>query len=191
MYFRIQAWSYWSHKKLRLKVIIVKGREGEWALVPAVPDNLFSLLHSNWSQECWWDQRLLIVYALSAAGWVFVSFYFIFILMGVRKAPCMQHACLPWHMLSILPLSLVPLTSAQSWNRCLLLLPSAPFLFRPYPCLPWPFLVTKIWSRVKPWLDAAHCMLMDENKNPLCSSDHVCMDKHLPSNSCPIAGSLS
>lgn len=30
-----------------IKVIIVKGREGEWAPVPAVPDNLFSLLHSN------------------------------------------------------------------------------------------------------------------------------------------------
>lgn len=162
---RIQAWSYWSHEKLRLKVIIVKGREGELAPVPAVPDNLFSLLYSNWSQECWWDQRLLIVSALSASGGAFVLFHFIYF-DGREKGSVMQHACPPWHTLGTLPLPLMLLTLAQSWNCCLLLLPSAPFLFRPYPCLPWPFLVTKIWSRVRPWLDAPHCVLMDGKKKP-------------------------
>lgn len=90
---RIQAWSYWSHEKLRLKVIIVKGREGERAPVPAVPDNLFSLLYSNWSQECWWDQRLLIVSALSASGWAFVLFHFIY--FDGREKGSVHATCMP------------------------------------------------------------------------------------------------
>lgn len=55
---------------------------------------------STWStlievRECWWDQRLLIVSALSASGRVF--FIILFMLMGVRKVLCIEHTRLPWH----------------------------------------------------------------------------------------------
>lgn len=96
VYFRIQAWSYWSNEKLRLMVIIVKGRKGSG------PQCLRSRITCSTRstiievRECWWDQRLLIVSALSASGRAFLSFI-LFILMGVRKVLCIEHTCLPWH----------------------------------------------------------------------------------------------